>query len=85
MFCQVNASSVKDFSLHINQVRLNSNCQMKMNSVTMRNITVASSSELFFKNCFPEDVEVTAKSVIGKSRFTAWNKKQIRIFFNELV
>lgn len=84
MLCQVDASSVKDFSLHINQVKLNSDCQMKMNSVTMRNITVTSTSELLFKNCYPEDIDVTAKRIIGKSRFMTWNKKQM-VFFNDLV
>lgn len=54
-------------SLHIKKLRPSSICEMKINSVSKDEITVMSNSELWFQDCFPEDVHVTATRAIGKS------------------
>ncbi|XP_037533180.1 CUB domain-containing protein 1 [Nematolebias whitei] len=84
VLCQVDLSDAKDFSLSINKVRLNSDCLMKMNSVTMRNITVTSSSKLIFTNCFPEDVEVTAKRTVDCSDLKDCLKTEVDLLVPQL-
>lgn len=69
VLCKVDLSKAGGLSLHVEKVGPASNCEMKINSVTKENITVTSHSELSFQDCPPEDVQVTAMRVIGKSTF----------------
>ncbi|KAM6909695.1 CUB domain-containing protein 1a [Xenentodon cancila] len=62
--CKVDLSQTEGLLLHIDNVRPDSDCEMKINSKTMRNITVTSNSKLSFQDCFPQDVKVTATRVI---------------------
>ncbi|KAM9724078.1 CUB domain-containing protein 1a [Menidia menidia] len=66
VLCNVDLGTT-GLSLHINNVRPNSSCEMKMNSETMKSITVTSKGELSFQDCLPDDVQVTAKRVIDCS------------------
>ena len=69
VLCKVDLSKEEGLILYIKKLRPTSACEMKINSVTKENITVTSKSELSFQDCTPEDVEVTAMKVIGKSRY----------------
>ncbi|XP_073341813.1 CUB domain-containing protein 1a [Pagrus major] len=62
--CQVDVSKLEGLSLHIEKRRSNSDCEMRINSVSREKITVTSNSELTFQDCLPEDVQVTAMRVI---------------------
>lgn len=65
--CRVDASKLEGSSLHIKKLRHEaSNCQMKINSVSKDEMTVASSAELWFQDCRSADVQVTASRTIGK-------------------
>lgn len=69
MSCKVDVSKMEGLSLHVEKLRPASDCEMKVNSVPKEKITVTSKSDLTFQDCLPEDVQVTAMRVIGKSRF----------------
>lgn len=70
VLCKVDLSKEKGLSLHFEKLRPKaSDCEMKENSVRKEKITVTSTSDLFFQDCRPEDVRVTASRVIGRSRF----------------
>ncbi|XP_041844777.1 CUB domain-containing protein 1a [Melanotaenia boesemani] len=62
--CKVDPSETEGLDLYIHNLRPDSECEMKMNSKTMRNITVTSNSQLSFQGCSPGDVQVTARRVI---------------------
>lgn len=71
--CRVDASKLAGSSLHIKKLRPEtSNCQMKINSVSKNEITVASSAELWFQDCLSADVQVTASRTIGKPSDFVW-------------
>nr|XP_057940532.1 CUB domain-containing protein 1a [Doryrhamphus excisus] len=67
VLCGVDLRKIKVLSLHLERLRKASECEMKMNSVTMEKITVPSGSvtQLSFQDCLPDDVLVTASGVIG--------------------
>uniref|UniRef100_A0A665UY58 CUB domain containing protein 1a n=1 Tax=Echeneis naucrates TaxID=173247 RepID=A0A665UY58_ECHNA len=67
--CKVDLGQVEDFAIYIEKLRPDSDCEMKMNSVTKEKIEVTSSSELSFLDCHSEDIRVTARRVIGKCLF----------------
>ncbi len=67
VLCKVDVSKMEGLSLRIEKLR--PDCEMKINSVPTEKITVRSNSDLTFQDCRPEDVQVTATRVIGKSRF----------------
>ncbi|XP_017293672.1 CUB domain-containing protein 1-like [Kryptolebias marmoratus] len=60
--CKVDLS--KNISLYIKKVKPNSKCQMKLDRTEYNNMTVPPQSELDFKDCSSEDVEVTAKQIL---------------------
>lgn len=65
--CRVDASKLEGSSLHIKKLRPEtSKCQMKINSVSKNETTVASSDQLWFQDCLSADVLVTASRTIGK-------------------
>lgn len=59
---------MEGLALHVEKLRSASDCEMKLNSAKKEKITITSNSELSFQDCLPEDVQVTATRVIGKSR-----------------
>ncbi|XP_054637833.1 CUB domain-containing protein 1a isoform X2 [Dunckerocampus dactyliophorus] len=67
VLCGVDLRKMKVLSLHLERLSKASECEMKMNSVTMEKITVPSGSvtQLSFQDCLPNDVLVTASGVIG--------------------
>lgn len=67
MSCKVDTGKLEGASLHIKKMRPSSDCEMKINSVSKDEITVTPNSDLWFQDCFPEDVQVTATRAIGKS------------------
>lgn len=69
MSCAVDVSQMEGLSLHIKKLGPASDCEMKINSVLKEKITITSNSVLSFQDCLPDDVQVTAMGVIGKSRF----------------
>lgn len=62
---------MEGLSLHIEKRRSASDCELRVNSASRERITVTSNSELTFQDCLPEDLQVTATRVIGKSIFQA--------------
>lgn len=66
--CQVDVRKLQGLSLHIEKLRPNSDCKMKLNSVLMERITVTSNGNLTFLDCLPEDVKVSATRVIECSK-----------------
>lgn len=71
MLCSVDLKKTRGLSLHVERLKSASECEMKMNSVIMEKITVPSGgvSQLSFQDCLPQDINVTASGVIGKSAF----------------
>lgn len=63
--CRVDPSKTEGVSLHIDKLRPASKCRMELDSVVMEKITVTSDSALSFKDCLPQDIQVTASRVIG--------------------
>ncbi|XP_055359008.1 CUB domain-containing protein 1-like isoform X2 [Betta splendens] len=62
--CRVNMSEAEGLALRVDKVRPTSGCKIALNSEMKDEITVASSGELSFQDCSPEDVQVTATRVI---------------------
>uniref|UniRef100_I3JI87 CUB domain containing protein 1a n=1 Tax=Oreochromis niloticus TaxID=8128 RepID=I3JI87_ORENI len=54
-------------SLNISTLTPTPDCVMKINSVKKDNITVTSSADLSFEDCFPDNMEVTATQLIDCS------------------
>lgn len=65
VLCKVDLSKTGMLSLHIDKLTRTSDCEMKMNSVKKDKIVVTSKGDLSFQDCLPEDVHVTASTVIG--------------------
>ncbi|XP_077454986.1 CUB domain-containing protein 1a [Stigmatopora argus] len=67
VLCNVDLRKIKGLSLHLERLKSASECEMKMNSVTMEKITVPSGSvsQLSFQDCLPLHVNVTASGVIA--------------------
>ncbi|XP_071325572.1 CUB domain-containing protein 1-like [Trachinotus anak] len=82
--CKVDLSKVEGLSLYIEKLRLASDCEMKINSVTKEKITVTSNSVLSFQDCRPEDVQVTAMRVIECRYLTDCPKTPVRLSLPEL-
>lgn len=81
----MDASKLEGSSLHIKKLRPGaSKCQMKINSVSKNEITVASSAELWFQDCLPADIQVTASRTIGKPADSVWFDFYVHVF-NEIV
>lgn len=64
--CKVDMRKTPGLSLQIEKLRSTSGCEMKQISAIKDNITVLpnSDSQLYFQDCLPEDVQVTAMRVI---------------------
>ncbi|XP_057690948.1 CUB domain-containing protein 1-like [Corythoichthys intestinalis] len=67
VLCNVDLRKIKGFSLHVERVKSASECEMKMNSVTVEKITVPSGtvSQLSFQDCLPLHINATTSGVIG--------------------
>ncbi|XP_061572461.1 CUB domain-containing protein 1a isoform X2 [Cololabis saira] len=79
VLCKVALSQTEGLSLHIDNVRPDSDCEMKINSKTMKNITVTSNSEISFQDCLPQDVKVTATRVIEWSHLKGRMKTPLHL------
>ncbi|XP_061771845.1 CUB domain-containing protein 1-like [Nerophis ophidion] len=79
VLCSVDLRKWKVLSLHLERLRSASECEMKMNSLTMENITVPSGSvtQLSFQDCLPQDVLVTAGGIIGCTQFQDCPKRPV--------
>ncbi|XP_029360465.1 CUB domain-containing protein 1-like isoform X2 [Echeneis naucrates] len=77
--CKVDLGQVEDFAIYIEKLRPDSDCEMKMNSVTKEKIEVTSSSELSFLDCHSEDIRVTARRVIACRRLRDCPKAPVRL------
>uniref|UniRef100_A0A3Q2W9P2 CUB domain containing protein 1a n=1 Tax=Haplochromis burtoni TaxID=8153 RepID=A0A3Q2W9P2_HAPBU len=60
--CRVDLSKTEGLSLNISTVTSTPDCVMKINSAKKDNITVTSSADLSFEDCFPGNMEVRATS-----------------------
>uniref|UniRef100_A0A3P9CWX8 CUB domain containing protein 1a n=2 Tax=Pseudocrenilabrinae TaxID=318546 RepID=A0A3P9CWX8_9CICH len=58
--CRVDLSKTEGLSLNISTVTSTPDCVMKINSAKKDNITVTSSADLSFEDCFPGNMEVRA-------------------------
>ncbi|XP_031608066.2 CUB domain-containing protein 1-like isoform X2 [Oreochromis aureus] len=65
--CKVDLSKTEGLSLNISTLTPTPDCVMKINSVKKDNITVTSSADLSFEDCFPDNMEVTATQLIDCS------------------
>ncbi|XP_039868873.1 CUB domain-containing protein 1a isoform X4 [Simochromis diagramma] len=65
--CKVDLSKTEGLSLNISTVTSTPDCVMKINSAKKDNITVTSSADLSFEDCFPGNMEVRATQVIDCS------------------
>ncbi|KAM4581556.1 CUB domain-containing protein 1a [Odontesthes bonariensis] len=79
VLCNVDLSKTEGLSLHVDNVRPDSDCEMKMNSETMEHVTVVSKGELSFQDCFPGDVQVTATMVIECSHLKDCPKTPVEL------
>ncbi|XP_077382589.1 CUB domain-containing protein 1-like isoform X2 [Festucalex cinctus] len=79
VLCSVDMKKFKGFSLQLERLKLSSKCEMKINSVIMEKITVASGnvSQLSFQDCNPGDITVTANRVIGCSHMKDCPKSSV--------
>ncbi|XP_047455352.1 CUB domain-containing protein 1-like isoform X2 [Mugil cephalus] len=63
--CVVDPSKIEGVSVHI--VKLRPSCKMTLNFEERETITVTSESALSFRDCLPQDIQVTATRVIDCS------------------
>ncbi|XP_008292362.1 CUB domain-containing protein 1-like [Stegastes partitus] len=84
VLCEVDLSKAEGLALHIEKVKPASKCEMEMNSVKKEKITVTSRSKLSFRDCLPDDVQVTAKRVIGCSHLKDCPKTPVRLLVPQL-
>lgn len=79
MACKVDVNKMEGLALHIEKMRPTSECEMKINSVLKEKITVTSKSDLTFQDCHPEDVRVTAMTVIECRQLKDCPKKEVHL------
>ncbi|XP_020504650.2 CUB domain-containing protein 1a [Labrus bergylta] len=77
--CKVDVRRMEGLILHIEKLRLTSDCKMKFNSVLKENITITSNSDLSFQDCLPEDVKVSATRVIECNKLEDCPKTPVRL------
>ncbi|XP_059194352.1 CUB domain-containing protein 1a [Centropristis striata] len=79
VMCKVDVSRMEGLSLHIEKLKHSSDCEMKIKSLPKEKIAVTSKTELMFKGCLPEDVQITATRVIECRRFRDCPKTPVRL------
>lgn len=60
--------NMEGLSLLIERLRPASGCEMTVNAVSKEKITITGRSHLTFQDCVPEELLITARRVLGKSR-----------------
>lgn len=67
--CNVDVGKLGVDSLRVKKTRPMSQCEMKVNSVLKEEVALTAKADVSFQDCLPEDVQITAKTTIGKPTF----------------